>query len=257
MERTLEASPMHDEEIRDTLVVVLCRVEGAMNVGAACRAIKTMGFSRLVLADCPQHDETEVRTHALHAFDVYEAAARYGTLSAALEPHALVAGFTRRTGQRRKDNVSVDAFARSIATRAGGSVALVFGNERDGLSDPELALCDVAVSIPTSPLFPSLNLSHAVQIACWEARKVLASADGYAEARLPVSRARIDSVSRDIVAALQSAGMFKMAGRPEAESFVRSVVARAGLSQAELERFAELFYTVSGIAAAHLDRTDP
>lgn len=245
---------MHDEAIRDMLVVVLCRVEGAMNVGAACRAIKTMGFSRLVLADCPPHEETEVRTHALHAFDVYEAAARYETLASALEPHALAAGFTRRTGQRRKDNISVEAFARSIAERADGSVALVFGNERDGLSDAELALCDEAVSIPTSPLFPSLNLSHAVQIACWEARKALASAKGHVGP--PVTRARIDSVSKEIVAALQSAGMFKMAGRQEAEVFVRSVVARAGLSQPELERFADLFYTLAGIAVARLDRTD-
>ena len=179
MERTLEATTMRDEATTDVLTVVLCRVEGAMNVGAACRAIKTMGFCRLALAGCPPHDEIEVRTHALHAFDVYEAATRYETLSAALEPHALVAGFTRRTGQRRKHNVPVDVFARTIAERDGGSVALVFGNERDGLSDAELDLCDHAVSIATSPLFPSLNLSHAVQIACWEVRKALAAAHGH------------------------------------------------------------------------------
>jgi len=248
---------MRDEATTDVLTVVLCRVEGAMNVGAACRAIKTMGFCRLALAGCPPHDEIEVRTHALHAFDVYEAATRYETLSAALEPHALVAGFTRRIGQRRKDNVPVDVFARTVAERNGGSVALVFGNERDGLSDAELDLCDQAVSIATSPLFPSLNLSHAVQIACWEARKALDGAHGREQARLPVPRARIDSVAGNIVTALQTAGMFKMAGRPEAEVFLRSVVARAGLSESELERFADLFYTVSGIAAAHLDRTDP
>ncbi len=247
---------MRDDATTGVLTVVLCRVEGALNVGAACRAIKTMGFTRLALAACPPHDETEVRTHALHAFDVYEAATRYETLAAALEPHALVAGLTRRTGQRRKDNVPVDVLARTIAERDGGSVALVFGNERDGLSDAELDLCDLAVSIATSPLFPSLNLSHAVQIACWEARKALEGDRVRGQACLPAPRARIDSAAGSIVAALRTAGMFKMAGSAEAEVFLRSVAARAGLSEPELERFADLFQTVSGIAAARLDRAD-
>lgn len=248
---------MQDEVISNTLSVVLCRVEGAINVGAACRAMKTMGFSRLALASCPAYDETDVRMHALHAFDVYEAAARYQTLAAALEGHALVAGFTRRTGQRRKESVAVDDFARSLSARPGGTVAFVFGNERDGLSDAELALCDEAVSIPTSPLFPSLNLSHAVQIACWEARKSLAQDAVLAASRPVATRGRIDEAAEAMVAALHSAGMFKMAGGPEAVAFVRSVVARAGLSEPELDRFSDLFYTVSGIASAHLDRTDP
>lgn len=248
---------MQKEAISDALSVVLCRVEGAINVGAACRAMKTMGFSRLVLASCPAYDETEVRTHALHAFDVYKAAVRYQTLAAALEGHALVAGLTRRTGQRRKESVAVEDFARSLPARPGGSVALVFGNERDGLSDAELALCDEAVSVFTSPLFPSLNLSHAVQIACWEARKALAQDARLAASRPVATRGRIDEAASAIIAALHSAGMFKMAGGSEAEVFVRSVIARAGLSQPELDRFSDLFYTVSGIASVHLDRTDP
>lgn len=246
---------MHEEAISGAITVVLCRVEGAINVGAACRAMKTMGFSRLTLASCPAYDETEVKMHALHAFDVYESATRHQSLAAALAGHTLAAGFTRRTGQRRKESVAVDAFARGLPERAGGPVALVFGNERDGLSDVELALCDEAVSIPTSPLFPSLNLSHAVQIACWEARKALA--DTLAPTRSVATHDRIDEAATAMVAALHSTGMFKMAGGPEAETFVRSIIARAGLSQPELDRFADLFYTVSGIAAASLDRTEP
>ena len=240
---------MDNESGLQGIAVVLCRVEGSMNVGAACRAMKAMGVTRLVLADCPPHDEVEVRTHSLLAFDVYLAAARHATLREALSGFSLAAGFTRRTGQRRKENLAVESFAAALADRAGAATALVFGNERDGLSDAELSLCDEAVGIASSSLFPSLNLSHAVQIACWEARKSRCRAPS-AEGRTPAARDATERAVRQVADALQTAGFYKIAGRPEAETFLRSIAARASLSEAELERFASLFVKLGALSSS-------
>ena len=69
--------------------VVLCRAEEAGNVGSACRAMKTMGLTRLVLAGCPDFDDARVRMLAVHAADVYEGALRVSDLASALAPSAL------------------------------------------------------------------------------------------------------------------------------------------------------------------------
>ncbi len=240
---------MDNETGLQGIAVTLCRVEGSMNVGAACRAMKAMGITRLVLADCPLYDEVEVRTHALLAFDVYEAAERHSTLREALSGFSLAAGFTRRTGQKRKENLAVEAFAAALAERAGVATALVFGNERDGLSDAELALCDEAVGIASSSLFPSLNLSHAVQIACWELRKSLSQARP-AEGRTPAPRSSTERTVLQIADTLHTAGFYKIAGRPEAETFLRSIAARAALSETELERFASLFIKLGALSSS-------
>lgn len=239
--------------------VVLCRAEGSINVGAACRAMKSMGVSRLALAGCPDYDEVEVRTHALSAFDVYESAVRYPGLREALAGYALAAGFTRRIGQRRKENVDVETFAAGLAERGAGRVALVFGNERDGLSDAELALCDEAVSIDSSDMFPSLNLSHAVQIACWELRKRFRG-DGTGDpgrGRAAASKASTEAAARNMADALQRAGFYKIAGRPEAEAFLRSVAARAALSEAELERFSAMFVKLGALSSSLSSSDEP
>lgn len=228
------------------IAIVLCRVEGSMNVGASCRAMKAMGITRLVLADCPPHDEVLVKTHALQAFDVYEAAEYHTSLRDALAGFSLAAGFTRRTGHKRKENLPVESFAGSLSERVGTAIALVFGNERDGLSDAELSLCDEAVGIASSSLFPSLNLSHAVQIACWEVRKSLCR-NFFAEGRTPASRAATEHAVLQIMESLQTAGFYKIAGRPEAETFLRSMANRASLSETELERFASFFIKMGAL----------
>jgi TrmH family RNA methyltransferase len=233
--------------------IVLCRVEGAINVGAVCRAMKSMGMTRLVLAACPDYDEVEVRTHALHAFDVYQAAVRHADLESGLAGFSYAAGFTRRKGQRRKEGLAVDTFAAALAGSGKPAAALVFGNERDGLSDAELALCDDAVSIPSSELFPSLNLSHAVQIACWELRKAFQGVPsgpggGGTADRRPALREVSAPAAVRIADALAGAGFFKIAGRPEIETFLRSIIARAGLSEDELGRFEGLFTKLGAMA---------
>lgn len=228
-------------------VVVLCRAEEPGNVGSVCRAMKTMGLSRLVLAACPPYDEERVRTMAVHAADLYEGAVRYACLADALADSALSAGFTRRRGERRK-NFSLDAetFARRAVQRPGGDVALVFGNERSGLSEEELSLCSLAVHIPSSELFPSLNLAQAVQIAAYELRRsALAGRTGSYE---PATRADIESAVGRMAQRLEALGFFKLNQGDLLKAFLRDTAERAAYSPAELRYFEAFVQKMAGLA---------
>ncbi len=227
--------------------VVLCRAEEGGNVGSACRALKTMGLSRLVLAGCPHYDEDRVRMLSVHAFDVFEAAERFPSLESALAGFSLSAGFTRRRGERRKAfSLSVRDFAALAQGRPkGNGVALVFGNERTGLTEAEIGLCSLAVHIPSSDAFPSLNLAQAVQIACYELRcQALGERDGSAT---PVSRAEIgESVAR-IAEHLRGIGFFKITRDRDLAAFLRDTAERAAYTPSELRYFESVFRKAAGM----------
>ena len=236
------------DDFMDRFHAVLCRAEGAMNVGAICRALQAMGASHLSLVSSPEFDENVVRTHALGAFPLYAGAGRTDSLESALAPYSLAAGFSRRTGKKRKESMALSDFS-AMAHGRTGPVALVFGNERDGLSDEELDRCDLAVHIPTSSRFPSLNLSHAVQIAFWELRRLGRAAQAPCATSEPADRALIRRKAAFMADSLQAVGFFKIAGRRETEAFLASIAARAGLSADELERFSALVPKYSALSA--------
>jgi TrmH family RNA methyltransferase len=236
--------------------VLLCRAEEGGNVGSACRAMKTMGLSRLILAGCPEYQEDRVRMMAVHAFDVYEKAERFPDLASALAGFSLSGGFTRRRGERRKAfSLSVQDFAAQARSRpAGGSVALVFGNERTGLTQGELALCSLAAHIPSSDAFPSLNLSQAVQIACYELRKqALGRRDASAQ---PVTRAAVDESVERIAGHLRAIGFFKITRDRDLSSFLRDTAERAAYSPSELRYFESIFRKAAGMIHGKMENCE-
>lgn len=226
--------------------VVLCRAEEGANVGSVCRAMKTMGLSRLVLAGCPDYDADRVRMLAVHAFDVFESAERFADLESALAGFSLTGGFTRRRGERRKAfSLSAEDFAARALGRPAGSVALVFGNERTGLTEGELGLCSLAAHIPTSEAFPSLNLAQAVQIACYELRKqALGELDGSA---VPVSRAEAEASVSRIADHLREIGFFKVSRDRDLSAFLRDTAERAAYTTSELRYFESIFRKAAGM----------
>jgi tRNA/rRNA methyltransferase/tRNA (cytidine32/uridine32-2'-O)-methyltransferase len=150
------------------ICVILCRPSDPGNIGAVCRAMMNMGLSRLRIAGLSRADlapfEGEIRSRAVHAAVVWEEARFFDSLGEAASDCAVLAGTTRRRGRRRK-NVSMDCRDLALWLRdRPGRAALAFGNERSGLDEAELDLCNIASHIPVSPSIPSLNLSHAVQI---------------------------------------------------------------------------------------------
>lgn len=152
-------------------VFVLVRPHYPENVGAVARAMKVMGFTRLVLVKpgriaVPEH--VMARKMAVKSTDVLEAAERKATLEEALEGCEWAFATTSRRGVSGIVTPRHAAHQAVLAADRGQSVAVVLGNEKTGLSPEDRALCAEAVRIPIAAAQPSLNLAHAAQILAYE-----------------------------------------------------------------------------------------
>jgi TrmH family RNA methyltransferase len=151
-------------------VLVATRHPG--NVGAAARAMKTMGFGNLVLVNPLAFPHAEATARAAGADDLLERARVVGTLAEAVADCGLVLATTARARSQYywPELTPREAVPRILAAAAGGEAALLFGPERTGLTNEELERCHALVRIPADPAFESLNLAQAVQILAYEIR---------------------------------------------------------------------------------------
>jgi tRNA (cytidine32/uridine32-2'-O)-methyltransferase len=149
--------------------VVLVRPMREANIGAAARALKTMGLTQLTLVEPQTEIGSEARAVAHNSLDVLDNATRVKTLTEALADRPLCVGTTARHGRDRMTPIKLRRFVEDVLPGyLPGRLALIFGNEESGLSNDELDHCQFAVEIPTGELFHSLNLSHAVMVVCYE-----------------------------------------------------------------------------------------
>ncbi|MBS1189020.1 MAG: methyltransferase TrmH, group 1 [Rhodocyclaceae bacterium] len=163
---------MNPEKLLSRIRVVLCRPSHPGNIGAAARAMKTMGLSRLCLVAPKQFPDPEADARATDAVDVLAAARICNDLDEALAGTVFAVALSARPRDlgplpKQAREAVVELLA---AAGEGDEVALVFGNETMGLSNEELRRCHLAATVPANPEFTSLNLGAAVQVLCYEAR---------------------------------------------------------------------------------------
>ncbi|MCW8807985.1 MAG: RNA methyltransferase [Rhodanobacter sp.] len=151
---------------------VLVRTSHPGNIGSAARAIRTMGFQRLELVSPARFPDREADALAAGADEVLATAGIHVGLVDSLAGCNLVLGLSaRRRGVKLPEISPREAAAQALAAVARGEqVALVFGNERTGLENDELARCHAMVRIPSVDDFSSLNLAQAVQVMAYELR---------------------------------------------------------------------------------------
>ena len=151
--------------------MVLVGTQHPGNIGAAARAMKTMGLRDLWLV-APEAFPDEVATaRASGAADLLESARVVGTLQEALADTVFSAALTARRRELSLPRMQARDAARELVARSeDGIVALVFGNETSGMTNEEVGLCSLPVTIPTDPEFSSLNLGAAVQVLSYELR---------------------------------------------------------------------------------------
>jgi len=252
------------------VIIILSRPVAAANVGAVCRAMKNMGLSRLRLvspgfsADASNEvagtdaaslnaslseagfaygrNLAVIQARAIHAADVWEKAETFDSLAAAVKDCSLVIGTTRRRGRRRKQVTMTAAEAAAFIKGHPGPAALVFGNERTGLEDYEIDLCNMASHIPVDEVFPSINLSHAVQIYAYELFQALAGheKDAVKGQWTPLDEEAIEALVADVTGNLGILGFYRQAGREEQERFFRDVFSRAAITEREGQYFSGL-----------------
>jgi len=164
---------MNNDGALERVRVVLSRTSHPGNIGAAARAMKTMGLSHLVLVSPQAFPDPVATARAAGADDILANARVVGSLAEALEGTVFAAAMTARRREMAVPMKWAREAAVDLVERAGhGDVALVFGNETMGLSNEDVALCHMPVKVPVSETYSSLNLGAAVQILCYELRMV-------------------------------------------------------------------------------------
>jgi tRNA/rRNA methyltransferase len=136
------------------------------NVGAAARAIKTMGFSQLKLVNPCDHLSMEAKMLAHASIEILEKATVFPDLSTALSDLDMSIATTAKNRDARGEfhvNTKLPEIIKSKGEQLN-TLGLVFGREESGLSNDEIRLCDIASTIPLKETYPSLNLSQAVMI---------------------------------------------------------------------------------------------
>lgn len=167
------------------------------NVGAAARAIKTMGFSDLCLV-APQMDAMTQRPEAIAmasgANDVLDSASIVPTLADALAPVTLAFALTARPrflGPPACDiRVAAEHARGHLVDVSDGKIAVVLGTERSGLTNEDIGLCQRLCHIPANPEYSSLNVAQALQLAAWELRYALLESSG--ATILPSTEGKLD-----------------------------------------------------------------
>ena len=225
--------------MHDGIHIVLCNTKHSTNIGFTCRAMKTMGLTKLrLVAPAQALDPMAVASTAVHAFDVFEGAEHFDSVADAVADIDMVVATTRRTGKRRTPLVlTARELPTFLETRSPASTAILFGNEEHGLTTEQVQEASAIVSIPTSPAFPSLNLSHSVQVLSYELFSLI---DGRPRSRGASRESRRNS-AREFVDAMAERGMFVQGDPDEYGRFLSDMLERAAVTDGELKRLSALF----------------
>lgn len=149
--------------------VVLSSTSHPGNIGAAARAMKTMGLTRLYLVNPKVFPAAEATARASGADDVLTTAVVCSEIGEALSGCNLVIGASARSRSIPCPVINpAESALKVYAESDQGEVAMLFGCERSGLSNAEIDRCQYLVQIPSNPDYGSLNLAAAVQIICYE-----------------------------------------------------------------------------------------
>lgn len=160
---------MPDTSKLHNISIVLVDTKTPANIGATARCMMNMGLSRLLLVQPPEDPAHEAGKLAAGADIILSQAEVFSTLKEAVIDYALVFGTSRHKGRLRKNICTPrEAAQEIIPLLSRNKVAVVFGNEVNGLTREDLSLCHEIIAIPSSDSFPSLNLSHAVMIMAYE-----------------------------------------------------------------------------------------
>ncbi|MCR4947617.1 MAG: RNA methyltransferase [Treponema sp.] len=235
------------------IVIVLDHPDESRNIGAACRAMANNDISDLrIVGNKTDYDIEHIHVLAIHAGPIFDKANFYNSITEATADCSICAGTTRRRGKKRGKLLLPEEFAEMAdgITGTDGKVAVIFGNERTGLTDEQLDQCNLGVTIPSSDNFGSLNLSHAVQIMSYHLfRRALLQKKGEYRGYTPLTLERVDRTVQTITDNMQKIGFFKMPGREDMENFWRSLLSRASLSEGEAQYLEKTFSKMAGLAS--------
>ncbi len=157
-------------DLLEKIAIILVSPRVSENIGAAARAMKNFALRDLRIVAPRDYDEVRAKRMARDGLDVLEEAKVFKTIAEAVADLTFVAATTARTGDDRSTAAcSPDKGAlKLLQAGQNGPVGLLFGPEERGLTNRELDLSQLHITIPTNPDFASLNLAQAVVVCCYE-----------------------------------------------------------------------------------------
>ena len=167
---TQQANPPQLKNIR----IVMVNTSHPGNIGAAARAMKNMGLSKLYLVEPKDYPSLEAISRSVGAVDILDDAVVVKDLDQAVSDCVWVAGTSARLRTIEWPILEPgDCVQKGLENIEQGEIAIVFGNETNGLTNEQMERCNALLHIPTNPEFSSLNIAAAVQIVCYEFRQAL------------------------------------------------------------------------------------
>jgi tRNA/rRNA methyltransferase len=215
--------------------IVLLRPRNPENLGAVARAMKNFGLSDWAIAELGTHDFAAMRRVAVHAEELLDRPRLVRTLDEAVADCAWVVGTSSRRLRGKRLLEPGEVAAEALARAGEGRTAIVFGDERSGLTNEELRRCHDLSVIPAAPDQPSLNLAQAVLLYAWEVRRAAAAA-GPARGRGAPPAGASDAELARVEAALREAlraGGFLRGPERHAVRDLADVLRRARLTRRE------------------------
>jgi TrmH family RNA methyltransferase len=205
------------------------------NIGAAARALKNMGFRGLELINPCEFLSEEAKSMACNAGDLLMKARIYPDLSDAVREKSLVIGTTRRRGRQRGLIIPIeDGVKRMMATAKRNKVGILFGREKNGLTNREVEECGFLLTIPSDPSSPSLNLAQSVMLVAYE----LGRKSYRAASPVLVKQGELDDFYKHINATLRILEYIPRGGRDIEKKIMinlKHLLGRAGLTEWELK----------------------
>jgi len=157
------------------LHIVLVAPARPENVGAAARAMKTMGFTSLRIVDSEAHLQPAARWVAHGAGEILDGVQTFATLEQALADVDFTVATTARSRARFHYYCTPQQLLGQLSERSQwvNQAALVFGREDSGLTNEELELADLLTGVPMQADYPSLNLGQAVMVYCYQLSELM------------------------------------------------------------------------------------
>ncbi|MGL5002621.1 MAG: RNA methyltransferase [Casimicrobium sp.] len=236
----------------ESIAIVLSHTSHPGNIGAAARAMKTMGLADLRLVNPDVFPSEIASARASGATDVLDSARVYETLEAAIADCVFVVGSSARGRDFVGETKDVrSACVDAIAKTAQGKVAIVFGCEMSGMTNAEVALCQTLAYVPANPAYSSLNLGSAVQVFSHELRMAAGQVQGY---EAPVFQlATQDDIERmfeHMEHALTASGFFNPENPKRLFPRLRRLFNRTRLEKEEVDIFRGIFRSIETRASA-------
>jgi tRNA/rRNA methyltransferase len=241
---------LYKPELLKNVRVVLSHTSHPGNIGAAARAMKTMGLTQLYLVNPRYFPDLQADAMAAGADDVLQNAKVCASLDEALQGVVHTVALTARPRDislEVKD--SRQAVSELLQHSGTQPVALLFGTEMSGLSNEELGKAQILVHIPCNPEFSSLNLAAAVQVMAYELHMAITEIVPVAPEIQPATHEQLEGLYEHLEKTLLEIGFFTTQNPARLMQRLRRLFARARLEQEEVNLLRGILSVTTGYNA--------